>query len=185
MNLEDLIDLLRTKRVPGNVQPVRKTNEHGVVKEIKPFSSSGKIKVGWVMHQIEQLGFRPFEISRPEVFQPSCGLESCSDDCENCRRLRHDVRGVPIIRTVRQGQLHDVTYWRSIPRRGRCTDCGQTDQVRRHIVTSRVARWRGGDNRVPSITDLGLWHPACFQQRYGASGSIRPLQGGGFETSRR
>lgn len=185
MDIETLIRIVTTRRVPADTLTVRRPDQHGAIKEIKAQSNKGNIKTGWVMYHIEQLGFRPFEITRPEIFQPSCGLDTCTSDCENCRRLRHDVRGVPVIRTAHAGKLHDVTYWRASPVRGTCTNCDRIDLVRRYIVTSRLASWRGNPNRVPAITDLGLWHSNCFQGRFGMRGSMRPVQGGGIETSRR
>lgn len=183
VTLENLIEFLRSGRVPEGAQAITRETQHGARTVVTPLSRSGKIRVGWVMHALEELGFRPFELPRSVLSRPTCGLMDCGGDCANCRRLLRDRRNVPAVRIAQGGQLHDLTYWRATPRPGRCAGCGVQDRVWHQVLTVRLARWRD-DNRVPAVVDLGWWHSDYFGRHYGDGRSARPLQSGGFETAR-
>lgn len=118
-------------------------------KRITPTSNTGKPKAAYVY---KLLGIRGFEAFAPVTFGDG--------------RVERDHRGTPISRTVAAGgELTDIIWWRGPKSGGACRRCTIADGKARPVVLmTRRARVRGND-RVPTLREMGTWHSDCLSAR--------------------
>jgi hypothetical protein len=117
-------------------------------KRITPTSNTGKPKAAYVY---KLLGIRGYEAFAPVTFGDG--------------RVERDHRGAPVSRTVVDGQLTDLIWWKGPRTDHACTRCTIADGKARNVVLmTRHARVRG-NNRVPELQDAGTWHPDCLRAK--------------------